>query len=338
MQKKYLFDLDALQLGDILLSRSNQKISTLIQRYTDGSFSHAMIYVGNAVVHAMPDGVYSENPQRMVFDSPNDFRALRFKANLAEETIEKIANEARFLTGNLYSVREALATKYFGNSDTPSKTRYQFCSRLVAQCYASVGINIVKNPSYCSPNDINKSTSLIAVVNYSREASEYELKLIEGIDPSVLLQKMTFEWLEKTRDLALRFKLKEVFTMNDVTKLLIFNPELDEKVSQFVIDSGYLDYFNVDRNLHPYRYDVDLYHAKVMKTALSLIDEEEKMNHIARKHYSSNIQNAQENYKNYRLKFTRLHIELYRNLLEEERVRSNVIDKVKRRFSQQIHI
>lgn len=335
MTRKYIFNLDALEPGDILLSATAGKTSKIIQKYTAGSYSHAMLYVGNSIIHAVPSGIYSKNPQRLLFSNPSEMRALRAKDGISNKVAKKIVLEARYLAGGIYSVSEAIATKYHSNKNTLPKNRHQFCSRLVAQCYEKAGIYIVKNPNYCSPNDINRSASLVEVFNFRREASYAELALENTEDPNILLQEMTFDWLSKTRCLAASVHAKKIYTIKDVTEFLAYHRELDDRVSGFIIDSGYLDYFTYDRMANQYRYDIDLFLAALGSdsTTVLLINQEEKINNIDQKRFLINLKIAELNYKNLALKYTQLHIELYKNLLEEVRTRTAMLREVKHHLS-----
>jgi hypothetical protein len=74
--------------------------------------------------------------------------------------------------GTEYSVGEAMRTFFGGGADF---TRKQFCSRLVAQAYASVGVKLVADPNYCSPEDIKNSPLLIPVEPSWRAVSAEEV-------------------------------------------------------------------------------------------------------------------------------------------------------------------
>jgi hypothetical protein len=62
--------------------------------------------------------------------------------------------------GTQYSVKEAMLTALGGARQWSKK---QFCSRLVAQAFASVGIELVADPNFCSPADLKDSLLLVAV-------------------------------------------------------------------------------------------------------------------------------------------------------------------------------
>ncbi|TOD75392.1 hypothetical protein, partial [Vibrio parahaemolyticus] len=84
----FIIEKSKLQLGDVILTMGEGKSSKLIAKVTGGDFSHAMIYVGNSLVHAIPEGgVYSKNPQRLLFKNANQVKVLRYKGELSNEAI-----------------------------------------------------------------------------------------------------------------------------------------------------------------------------------------------------------------------------------------------------------
>lgn len=70
----YLLDFNKLQIGDIILQSGTSKFSWWIKKITGSNYSHAMLYVGESTIHALTNGVYSTNPQRIIVDSNNDLK------------------------------------------------------------------------------------------------------------------------------------------------------------------------------------------------------------------------------------------------------------------------
>ncbi|MCV5869761.1 hypothetical protein OFN61_31380, partial [Escherichia coli] len=83
-----------------------------------------MIYVGNSLVHAIPEGgVYSKNPQRLLFKNANQVKVLRYKGELSNEAINNIAFFARTFIGTVYSMKEAAySPKYRETTKQSSST------------------------------------------------------------------------------------------------------------------------------------------------------------------------------------------------------------------------
>jgi len=74
---------------------------------------------------------------------------------LSQKDALAISNFVRMRVGTQYSTKEALKTVAGGSKNW---TRKQFCSRLVAQAYASVAHTLVPNANFCSPGDIKNVT------------------------------------------------------------------------------------------------------------------------------------------------------------------------------------
>lgn len=334
IKKQYGFDLRSLKIGDILLSADSSKTSHAIAIGTNGKFSHAMLYVGNSVIHAMPDGLYAKNPQRIVAEAPEHLMALRLRSNKKNTDFESICNHARLQVGALYSIPEAARAKFLSNKEKIAQTDKQFCSRLIAQSYEAAGIEIVSNSDYCSPNDIFRSPLLTPIEGYLKEMSANELAFARTPDFTVTIMNATYTWLEQTRNLARRRGLGSVSTHKDVSSLLMQNPELDKQISDYVIESGYLNFYNIDRKRNGYRYDTASFlavcknktHAcEIINSEQLLIDEEMPRRIVAAKH-------AAAIYSIYKLKYFKLEYELACNILNEVAIRQQIIDAVKDSF------
>ena len=119
----YLLKMEAIEAGDIILTGDDEKLSRVIKKYTKGSFSHAILYVGHgSYIHSDRDGVHSNNTQRLLFESKDNVSVLRPK----NTSIVKAACEfARSQIGKEYSVKSAVNAKI----KTPIKfgSNRQFC-------------------------------------------------------------------------------------------------------------------------------------------------------------------------------------------------------------------
>ena len=155
-----------------------------------------MIYMDLTMIHAVPSGVFSKNPQREIFTFKNDVKVLRLKNSIDKQKYKDICTFARSLVGSIFSKREIIEALKTNNPTKKAKTKKQFCSRLVAQAYNSVGINIVDNPDYCSPQNIYESASLQEVNNTVRIAFQKHKKFAKKYDPNLKNQEITFNWLK----------------------------------------------------------------------------------------------------------------------------------------------
>lgn len=68
---KYKLNLNVLEPGDIILVGYNDNNSRKIQEATNSSYSHAMLYWYESIVHAS-DIVITENPSRMLFEEDEE--------------------------------------------------------------------------------------------------------------------------------------------------------------------------------------------------------------------------------------------------------------------------
>jgi len=330
MTTKYMFNIPSLEVGDVLLSRGEGTGASLIAKHTDGHFSHAMVNVGNSVIHAMPDGVYSKNPQRLLFDSSDDIRVLRVRGGLTSQQKVNIERIARAWVGALYSKSEAIAV-VAKKLRKPTSSQKQFCSRLVAQCYQEAGIQVVPNAEYCSPNDLALSPMLQAIPDSVVEASETEIKFATDKDDyNITIQRCTFTWLAKARALASRRGLGEIARQSDVGNLIGENPSLDKVVCNYIRSSGYLGYVDVDRGINPFRYDKTLFLEKYpTETELRhAIAAERNVNATELKRHGYNYAVARHNLDVLDNEYHRLEFLHTANLLGEVQVRVAVLNEV----------
>lgn len=324
---KYLLDISKLRIGDIILESGDTKIiSAAIKAATKSDFSHAMLYRDHSLVHAVNEGVFSKNPQRILVSNPEDLKVLRLKNNQNLSVMRKVCDNAGVKIGSLYSKSEAIKTLAV-EENKPAKNRKQFCSRLVAQCYEEAGISLVSNSDYCSPEDLNQSDLLFEVKGAVREATEKDIEFFNKKDPNLENQKETFQWLRKTREI---FKPKkvDVQTINDVLQALVNHRDMDKKVCRLIKATKYLELYNVDRELNAYRYDEELFKIKLAEDpekANELIDFEIKLNQREIERHSRNLMASRENYKAQGLNFSKLHMKLHRNILKESKKRLEVI-------------
>ncbi|EPX8746599.1 YiiX/YebB-like N1pC/P60 family cysteine hydrolase, partial [Vibrio cholerae] len=315
---KYLLDLEKLEHADIVLESGNTKlVSDLIKAVTNSHYSHAMLYVGHSLNHATSDGgVFSKNPQRILVDDVKDLKVLRLKDAITDDVKLAICKESSYLVGTLYGKREA--TKSITKTEKASKSRKQFCSRLVAQCYAKSGINLVSNPDYCTPEDLNRSELLVEVADCVRLATEDDLEIYNRKDPNIENQRETYKWLNNARDLYKKEGV-EIQTINDVTKALMQDRKFDNRLCKLAKATKYFDLYNVDRQVNTMRYCQDGFYAVLSnsKDMNKIIREEIALNDREVKRHSENLIAARHNFKQARLKFSKLHIKLYENILNE---------------------
>ena len=325
---KYILDLSKLTPSDIILVSGNSKFGSLVKAVTRSNYSHAMIYVGHSVIHALLDGVYSENPQRILVDDPGDIKVLRLKSPLGEQARNTVVNYARNLSGSIYSMPEAGVSAVLKKTGKESESKRQFCSRLVAQSYRQIGVNIVGNADYCTPEDINKSNKLKEVAGVIRVANEEETVFADSYNPIRENQKRMFLWLNQARK---TFSEREVDiqTEADVASSLIDNLDLDSVISQFIKDSGYLEHYEFDKYVNPHRYDVNLLLMKCLgpEQAEDIFSKEINKEPGEIKRHSNSYFICGYNFLSFGLEYHKLQKRLYRNLLSMSKDRLVVLSR-----------
>lgn len=313
---KYILNLDKLQIGDIILSTEGDKAALIGEEKTGSKYTHAMLYVGIQINHAtLEGGVYSINPQRILFDSLTDVKVLRLKRKENETKLQSICDYTASKTGSIYSIKEALYSLPSTKLKTKKqKTNKQFCSRLIAQAYNYQKIRIAKNPDFCLPSDIEKSSNLVVVTHCLREANPSDISFYNKEDPLLLNQKTTYDWLFKVRKLA-HEELYEIQTITDVGLFLCKYPKYDEIVCNYIKESGYLENHDIDTKINPYRYDFDLFMDHFLKNKINIKFDFRKEPSLVMR-YRKQLQEHTSNYVKNRNNFDYIHIELYLNLLK----------------------
>src|SRR5690606_26738519 len=169
---KYIFDLNKIQEGDILLLNVDQRISAIMKEKTGSVYHHAMLYTGGSShIHSNKGpGVQAENTVRMLFDTPEAAIALRLKDTVDHFSLSKVIDNARVKVGTEYSGDEAKRT-VLGYTEVDFDPNRQFCTRFVAQAYAEGGVKIVEDPNYCTPFDLINSEALVIINDILKEAN-----------------------------------------------------------------------------------------------------------------------------------------------------------------------
>jgi len=239
--------------GDVVLSTAPQKLSAAIRFVTKSDVSHALLCVGPySAVDATADGVHSHNTQRLLFDSTQPLYVLRSKVPLSSETLLAIADFARGKVGTRYSIVDALKVS---TRTAPKASRQQFCSRLVAQAYASAGIDLVPNPDFCSPEDIKNSPLLTKVCGATENVSDSLVAAISASEDVPLhMQSVTSMALAQIREIK-----PSIEGLNDVIQFLRKNPSFDLSFLAAFRDSGYLVAWQVEVKSKPWQYIYEVF-------------------------------------------------------------------------------
>ncbi len=247
----YLLNMGLLKPGDIILTGSDAKLSRVIKKFTKGSFSHAILYVGDgSYIHSDRDGVHSSNIQRLLFEEESNVTVLR-AAN--EQVVSLACDFARSQVGKEYSVKGAINAKI--KAPLSVDTNRQFCSKLVAKAYEFAGLKLVENADTCMPKEIEESQYLKRVNKITVKANEAEIEFATSDSP---LDKQT-EATNKILFAARALFKKDIQTLSELPHFLFQQPQFDSQISKVVLESGYLTLWDNDRVKNPWRYDLNVF-------------------------------------------------------------------------------
>ena len=249
----FMIETKKLLPGDIILTAQKSTLSKTIRKTTSSNFSHVMMYIGEGVyIHADNLGVRAGTLQRLFFQQSCHAKVIRLK-NRCENTAEAACTFTRIECGKQYSVIEAIKSKQNRAKLTGEYKARQFCSRLVAQAYASTGVKLVFNPNYCYPQDIADSSLMIKVEDCIRTATSSDLEVRQIYDTGNKQNSTVRSILRQVRKIA----NQDIQTLGQVAEFLAENPHHDEVFTKIMNESGYLDLWLVDIDNCYWRYDVD---------------------------------------------------------------------------------
>lgn len=266
--KYYFLNTGKLRPGDVILERGTGVHSDMIVKKTKGNFSHAMIYVGGTIIEAtVQGGVYSRVPNRVYVHDLDHLLVLRPKRNLTPQETKELCIYARNLSGSAYSIREAIIA---GKNHKPeyTLTRSQFCSRLVAQTYAKIGVNISQNIDFCSPADIEKSSFFIKLDEMIHQGEQEEIIFVNNGGTHADHAKRAVKWVRKAKKILFKNEIHtitcpqtsaqiKISTINDIYNAVLQNKdkkEVDKEIASAMVELGYdLAPFD-DQKHNPYRY------------------------------------------------------------------------------------
>lgn len=241
--------IESLQPGDIILTARPGKGSKFIRGATGGMVSHAMICVGlGSFIDSTMDGVQARNIQREFFEDDENVFAFRLKSPLPTHVVAQVVDYARSQIGTRYSLPEAARSVVAVNKP---RTNRLFCSRLVARAYQSVGIQLVGDQDYCSPEDLRISPLLVELVLETEVVSQDEVEaMAKRPNPIAMTHKAQNEVLDFARSLD-----PTVENFQDLDRLINDHPEWDARIASVLQSSGYLDLWRYEVETHPWRYD-----------------------------------------------------------------------------------
>lgn len=222
---RYVFNEYIMLPGDILLMNTYESQRRLMPSCI---YDHAGLYLGDTnILEADGLGVVINHVYSYAFKEKNHGCILRLKDNERPKNMQDLITWARGQLGMEYSVHEARrARKQIGIDEKCNENR-TFCSRLVAQAYQQIGINIVGNPNFCSPDEILNSDKLEKLEPSLQEFSEEMCKTVMNGQE----QRANSEWNTTLQELfqALgQFYNVDIHTIDQLLIAAINNPDVDE--------------------------------------------------------------------------------------------------------------
>ncbi|WP_305840064.1 YiiX/YebB-like N1pC/P60 family cysteine hydrolase [Photobacterium leiognathi] len=303
-----LLDMRLLKPGDIILTGSDTKLSRVIKKFTKGSFSHAILYVGDgSYIHSDRNGVHSNNIQRLLFEDESNVMVLR-SAN--EQVISMACDFARSQVGKEYSVKGAINAKV--KAPLSLDNNRQFCSKLVAKAYEFAGLKLVKNADTCMPKEIEESKYLKIVNNITLKANKDEIEFADSDSPLDRQTEATNKILFAARAL---FK-NDIQTLSELPHFLFQKPQFDSQLSKVILETDYLTLWDNDRVKNPWRYDLkafcNLPITDIEKYALAKREFDSSKGMLKR--FGSMLNFYTDAHEKHNLQFTKLHKDLYLKL------------------------
>jgi hypothetical protein len=306
----YIFEMEKLKAGDILLTAQNGLTSKAVRFSTNSKFSHAILYVGGgSFIHSDGQGVHSNNIQRLLFKNKEHAEVFRI---IDEKFVSEAIMFARSQIGTAYSIKEAVRTKI--PFYTGEKENRQFCSRLVAQSFEYAGLKLVENIDYCAPEEFRESPYITTVSDCLRLAEKHEIDFASSVSPIQRQTDITNSILKSVRSLT----QKDIQNFEGLDQFVIDNPDYDQKITDIVRSSGYLSMFDYEFIQNPWRYDGEIFLSldlnpsyKKERAEFELKSAEEQA-----KLYSHNYLMCQSVRGRFPLVYFEMKMELYRKLID----------------------
>ncbi|HFK5554665.1 TPA: YiiX/YebB-like N1pC/P60 family cysteine hydrolase [Elizabethkingia anophelis] len=309
----YLLDGSKLELGDIILIKSESRISQMVRRLTESQFSHAILYVDvMSIIDSDGYGVQSNNLQRLLIESKDDAVVLRIKDESKKRLIIKAEQFARQKIGTEYSTDEAKIAIISKELEAKEPNR-QFCTRFIAQAYENAGIKLVQNSDYCVPEELLKSEELTVIENPLREASPKEIEFAKSESPLEKQVEIHNSILQKARELS----GEDIQTFEQINKLIIKRSDIDLELTKFVSESGYLIMMEHDMEKNPWNYNAEkmIEHYKNPNQLASLAMFFASTEKKTRERLNMTIYTLIQMNKDYPREYFKMEIELYKKLI-----------------------
>ncbi len=124
----------------------------------------------------------------------------------------------------------------------------------MARSYANIGLKLVSDEDYCTPEELRVSPLLYELSDITEPVSDDELAAgCNRPNPINEMQRCQNAILNVARGLD-----GTVENFNHLDSLVQEHPEWDAEIAKAYRDCGYLDLWKIDFQVNPWHYDVEL--------------------------------------------------------------------------------
>ena len=329
--KMYYLDTSKMKKCDILLTTTQCFFSKVIRLVTSSDISHASLVVDpHVLIDSTSEGVQSRNIHRLEYDDKSAVHLMRLKQPLSDEQKVQIERFARSFIGMRYNTFDAAVAglhQLGAIKKTPQEKR-MFCSRLVAEAFASAGIKLVEEPSFCTPEELLQSPLLEEIVDISiMVANEGFVSVKElGRDFDQEMRDATKYIVEKAEKID-----SSICDLNGMFCYLINHPECDSEILQILEESGYLTQEDELYANSEYLYDSDKYIQFFKSNAMQHCIEVSNREDFSR--FKENLEICKAYEAKYHLKtfsaLKMLYEKLYQHAVDRKKCALEVLNKLK---------
>lgn len=256
---RYIFDTSVLKKGDILLINTyNERL----QERMKSNFDHVALYAGDAfIIESDGGGVVLNHIFSYGFCDITDAIVLRLD-KYSELICEGVLFYARCTMGMEFGAMDAGRVPEYKDTDKRALSNRMFCSRLVAQSYEKMGVNLVPNPSYCTPASFLDSKYLVKVENAMTKADN-DVKKVMAIHNRARESSENVEILVDVFQKMSAVFGSDIQSLDQLIWAAIRNPDREEEAVKVLYQTDYYtrrlkgreDYCLNDRDAFGRKYD-----------------------------------------------------------------------------------
>lgn len=255
---------------------------------------------------------------------------MRLKEPLSDEQKKQIELFVRSFVGMRYNTFDAAVAglhQVGAVKKTPQEKR-MFCSRLVAEAFASAGIWLVEKPSYCTPEELLRSPLLEEIADISITVSNEGFVSVKdlGRDFDQEMRDVTKYIVDNARKID-----SSICDLNTMFFYLINHPKCDSKILKILEESGYLTHEDELYANSEYLYDSDKYIQFFKSYAMQHCLEVSIQEDFSR--FYVNLKTCEEYEKKYHLStfsaLKKLYDKLFQHAVDRRRCAIEVLNKLR---------